>query len=281
MLTAASAALLQCGGNPPEQHDCAAVVIVGHRDDDETHRSPPPPPPTLAPAAVHPVTAAELGASWRPGCPVGPDLLRRVEVNYLGFDGQTHRGELIVHRDVAADVIAILGQLYELGYPIAKMRTVADYPGAEDELSMRGQQHLGVQLPSPAVGSNTPSMHAYGRAIDVNPLSTRTSTATATSSRRPPGRTWTAPAPTPACCMRAIPRCVPSPTAVGAGAVTGAAPRTISISNAISPHIECNAGARSPTTNDAPVRTGASGRETYGTTRKSARISSAVMRVRT
>jgi len=171
VLTAANAALLQCRGNPPEQQapppPSSSSSSVSTTT--TTHRSPPPPPPTLAPAAVHPVTAAELGASWRPGCPVGPDLLRRVEVNYLGFDAQTHRGELIVHRAVAADVIAIFGQLYELGYPIAKMRNVADFPGAEDELSMEDNNTSAFNC-RPLPGSKTPSMHAYGWAIDVNPL---------------------------------------------------------------------------------------------------------------
>lgn len=125
--------------------------------------------PIPAPATVHPVTAAELGETWRPGCPVGPDLLRRVEVEYVGFDGQTHRGELIVHHDVVADVIAIFGQLRGLRYPIAKMASVAHYPGAEDELSMQDNNTSAFNcrlLPS----GRAWALHAYGRAIDVNPL---------------------------------------------------------------------------------------------------------------
>lgn len=64
-------------------------------------------PPAPAGASVYPVTAAELGASWRAGCPVEPARLRRVEVNYIGFDGQTHRGELIVDNDLVPQVISI------------------------------------------------------------------------------------------------------------------------------------------------------------------------------
>ncbi|MGO9053195.1 MAG: hypothetical protein ACLQID_14660, partial [Streptosporangiaceae bacterium] len=76
---------------------------------------------------MEPVTAAELGASWRPGCPVEPGRLRRVNVDHIGFDGQTHRGELIVHEDLVPEVIAIFGQLYRLGYPVEKIRTVDHY----------------------------------------------------------------------------------------------------------------------------------------------------------
>ncbi|HTM85445.1 MAG TPA: M15 family peptidase, partial [Mycobacterium sp.] len=84
-------------------------------------------------SAVAPVTAAELGASWRPGCPVQPEQLRRVSINHLGFDLQTHRGDLIVHHAVVEQVVAIFADLYRLGYPIEKMRTVEHYRGADDE----------------------------------------------------------------------------------------------------------------------------------------------------
>ncbi|WP_197496525.1 M15 family metallopeptidase [Mycobacterium sp. 1274761.0] len=125
--------------------------------------------PVPTPAAVHAVTTAELGATWRPGCPVGPELLRRVEVDYIGFDGQAHRGDLVVHQDVVADVIGVFDRLQQQRYPIAKMQTVDHYPGAEDELSMRDNNTSAFNC-RPLPGSNTPSLHAFGRAIDVNPL---------------------------------------------------------------------------------------------------------------
>ena len=126
-------------------------------------------PAAPAAATVRPVTAAELGASWRPGCPVGPERLRRVEVNYIGFDGQTHRGELVVHEDVVADVIAIFEQLHRLRYPIAKMRAVDHYPGAEDELSMEDNNSSAFNC-RPLPSGRSWSLHAFGRAIDLNPL---------------------------------------------------------------------------------------------------------------
>jgi hypothetical protein len=46
-------------------------------------------PPALADATVQLVTAADLGASWRPGCPVEPGLLRRVDVDHIGFARRT------------------------------------------------------------------------------------------------------------------------------------------------------------------------------------------------
>lgn len=136
-----------------------------------------PPPSAASPGApsappgdnVGPVTAAELGESWRPGCPVEPEQLRRVNVDHIGFDGQVHRGELIVHQDLAPEVIAIFERLHRLGYPVEKIRTVDHYPGADDELSMEDNNTSAFncrRIP----GTNEWSPHAYGRAIDLNPL---------------------------------------------------------------------------------------------------------------
>ena len=122
-----------------------------------------------APAAVtiQPVSAADLGPSWRPGCPVDPRHLRRVQINHLGFDGQIHRGDLIVHEDLAAEVVAIFEQLLQLRYPIEKIRTVDNYPGADDESSMEDNSTSAFNCRGiPGTGRWSP--HAFGRAIDLN-----------------------------------------------------------------------------------------------------------------
>jgi hypothetical protein len=126
-------------------------------------------PPTPAAGTVQPVTAAELGVTWRPDCPVEPERLRRVDVDYLGFDGQTHRGQLVVHEDLVTDVIAIFEQLHALGYPVDKMRTVDHYSDADDELSMEDNNTSAFNCRR-VPGSDEWSPHAYGRAIDLNPL---------------------------------------------------------------------------------------------------------------
>jgi hypothetical protein len=142
--------------------------------------SAPPPPPAATPAssattsttpppAVRPVTAAELRASWHPGCPVDPGQLRRVEVDYVGFDGHTHRGALIVDSEVAADVVAIFAELARLRYPIAQMRPVDAYPGADDELSMEDNNTSAYNCRD-IPGTGRWAQHAYGLAIDLNPL---------------------------------------------------------------------------------------------------------------
>ncbi|MEZ0355363.1 M15 family metallopeptidase [Mycobacterium sp. SA01] len=153
MALAAAAVLVQCSP-APEPHQAAPSSVIA--------------PITTAPVVL-PVTVADLGATWRPGCPVAPDELRRVELDYVGLDGRDHRGVLVVHRDVVAEVIAIFADLHRQRYPIAKMRMPQDYPGAVDELSMEDNNTSAFNC-RPMPGSTTWSLHAYGRAIDLNPL---------------------------------------------------------------------------------------------------------------
>lgn len=120
------------------------------------------------PALVEPVDEAALGASWRPGCPVPPADLRRITLSYIGFDGRSHRGELVVHRDLVGDVIAIFGELHAARFPIEKMHTVDHYPRADDELSMQDDNTSAFNCRGLPSGSW--SLHAYGRAVDINPL---------------------------------------------------------------------------------------------------------------
>jgi len=136
----------------------------------EVIRSVAAPRPSAAPGpVVRTVTAEDLGATWRPGCPVAPEALRRVELNYVDPDGALRRGALVVHLDVVEDVVEIFGRLAEQRYPIEKMQTVENYRGAEDELSMRDNNTSAFNC-RPLPGSHKWSLHAYGRAIDLNPL---------------------------------------------------------------------------------------------------------------
>jgi hypothetical protein len=157
MLAAVGAVTVQCAPAPS-----TPATVMSTREP-----AAPSTPPSAQPATVSPVTSAELGTTWRPGCPVPPTELRLVELDYLGFDGETQRGQLVVHAEVVDDVIAIFADLRRLRYPIEKMQTVENYPGADDELSMRDNNTSAFNCR--ALGDGW-SWHAYGRAIDVNPL---------------------------------------------------------------------------------------------------------------
>ncbi len=171
-LLAACVVLVQCTAAPPPPMatpSSPALISSPSPASPPAASSSASTPPAPAGGTVEPVTAAELGTTWRPGCPVEPEQLRRVDVDYIGFDGQTHRGELIVHEDLVPDVIAIFEQLYRLGYPVEKIRTVDHYQDANDELSMEDNNTSAFNCRT-VPGSNEWSPHAYGRAIDINTL---------------------------------------------------------------------------------------------------------------
>jgi hypothetical protein len=148
------------------------------------------PPSTTAPTAppatdprVARVTAADLGASWHTGCPVGPADLRRVTVTYLGFDGAEHDGALIVHADAVQATLQAFDRLRGDRFPIRKIVPVDRY-GASDDASMADDNTSAFNC-RPSTGSpSTWSQHAYGRAVDVNPLE---NPYVSSSSVQPPG----------------------------------------------------------------------------------------------
>jgi hypothetical protein len=108
------------------------------------------------------------GVSWRPGCPVGLDRLRLVRVTHWGFDGEAHRGRLVVHQDSARSMLNTMRELYRLRFPIRRMRLVDAY-GADDHRSMAADNTSAFNCRFVA-GTSRWSEHAYGHAIDVNPV---------------------------------------------------------------------------------------------------------------
>jgi hypothetical protein len=109
-----------------------------------------------------------MTASWRAGCPVPLADLRYLTVSYRGFDGAVHDGELVVNADAVDALTQVFGALFAAGYPIRSMRLVDDL-GADDDASMAADNTSAFNCRSIA-GTRTWSQHAYGRAIDVNPV---------------------------------------------------------------------------------------------------------------
>jgi hypothetical protein len=121
-------------------------------------------------AAVSPVTAAELGRSWHPGCPVGPSELRTLHVSYVGFDGRPHTGAIVVHRDVTGAVGTVFRRLYGARFPIHRMEPIEKY-GGSDRRSMAADNTSAFNCRFASVpGPKHWSAHAFGRAIDVNTI---------------------------------------------------------------------------------------------------------------
>ncbi len=120
-------------------------------------------------ATIEPLSGEPLERStWHEGCPVPVEELRYATVIFRGFDGLAHTGELIVHEQVANDVVGVFEQLYAIDFPIEEMRIVTpadlDAPPTGD-----GNNTTAFACRS-VTGGTRFSEHAYGLAIDINPF---------------------------------------------------------------------------------------------------------------
>lgn len=118
--------------------------------------------------AIGPALAERMSTSHRPGCPVPLRDLRHLRMTYRDFDGRARTGEMVVHRRYARGVTRAFGRLYDAGFPIRRMRLVDDY-GGDDDRSMAANNTSGFNC-RPVAGRTTWSQHAYGAAIDLNPV---------------------------------------------------------------------------------------------------------------
>lgn len=116
------------------------------------------------------VTAAQLPHSWHRGCPVAPAGLRRLRVSYWGFDGRPHTGALIVNTRAVRTLTRVFSRLYAAQFPIRRMRPIDAY-GGNDERSLAADNTAAFNCRyAVAPGPKRWSVHAYGLAVDVDPV---------------------------------------------------------------------------------------------------------------
>jgi hypothetical protein len=108
------------------------------------------------------------GNSWKQGCPVQLKDLRYLRIKHINFHGEDQMGEIIVHKEVSSEVTEIFEALYDVGYPINKMKLVSDYK-ANDWQSIEADNTSAFNCRT-ATGSKKWSKHSYGKAIDINPI---------------------------------------------------------------------------------------------------------------
>jgi hypothetical protein len=101
--------------------------------------------------------------------PVGCDRLTSVKFSYFGFDGRLHEdGDMIVLDAVAGRVARIFDKLLDLHFPLNKAQPINRYEG-DDDASMADNNTSSFN-DRPVAGGTSLSMHAYGLAIDLNPV---------------------------------------------------------------------------------------------------------------
>ena len=108
------------------------------------------------------------GVAWRPGCPVELADLRRVRLRYWGFDGVVHEGVLVVHRAESSQVVAAFDALFSFRFPIRRMEPIEAF-GGDDDRSTRADNTSAFNC-RPVRATSHWSQHAFGRAVDINPL---------------------------------------------------------------------------------------------------------------
>ncbi len=108
------------------------------------------------------------GRSYKADCTVPRKELRYIHVLHMGFDGQTHEGELVVNKAIADDVLEIFEELYKAEYPIEKVRLVDEYD-ADDEASMSDNNSSAFNFRFISHTTKI-SKHGMGMAVDINTL---------------------------------------------------------------------------------------------------------------
>jgi hypothetical protein len=129
-------------------------------------------------SAIQPLAPAQRtqleARFWHAGCPVPVSDLRLLTVSYWDFDGNRQTGELVINRRAAAPLAKVFRQLYRLRFPIRHMR-LADFYGPKRSQPADGDVSASFEcrraVPSPCgSGTGNWSQHAFGLALDLNPI---------------------------------------------------------------------------------------------------------------
>lgn len=116
-----------------------------------------------------------VGRSWRRGCPVGRAGLRLVEVNYWGFDGYRHRGQMVVAAGVTRNFAGAFTEMHQRRVPVRSMYRVDRFGwskrlgGADDYRSMAADNTSVFNCRGVVGNPGVRSPHSYGRSLDLNP----------------------------------------------------------------------------------------------------------------
>ena len=96
------------------------------------------------------------------------DSLCLLDIVYISFDGKTHQGQLIVHKELKDEVKEIFELIYRINFPVGKAVPIVKYKWS-DEASMEDNNTSSFNYRFVA-GTTRLSNHALGRAVDINPF---------------------------------------------------------------------------------------------------------------
>lgn len=122
-------------------------------------------------ASAQEITAAVLARmpfTWRADCPVALDDLRHVTLLHYDFEAEIQKGELVAHKSVVDDLVAIFEQLFAVKFPITSIRFVDEFAGSD--LKSMQANNTNMFYARKVAGATRWSNHSFGCAIDINPL---------------------------------------------------------------------------------------------------------------
>ena len=129
---------------------------------------------TSVPAPVR--TQIISAGLWHTGCPVRFSQLRVLTVSHWNFQRNVLTGQLVVNSTAAAPVATVFKRLYALRFPIRHMR-LSDAYGPKSvrprDRDITDAFECRQAVPSPCTGgkgTGSWSEHAYGLAVDLNPI---------------------------------------------------------------------------------------------------------------
>jgi D-alanyl-D-alanine carboxypeptidase len=117
-----------------------------------------------------PTWIAMQGKSWHAsiGCPAR-EQLALLHLPYLDFQGRAQKGEMIVAQSVARDVIKVFSEIFDNGkFRIASMQLIDKFDG-DDTKSIEANNTSAFNCRA-VTGGVRLSEHAFGKAIDINPV---------------------------------------------------------------------------------------------------------------
>jgi D-alanyl-D-alanine carboxypeptidase-like protein len=156
---------------------------------DPTPSSNPTPSPTASPRShlqltplrfhgsiskLPPALAARMrGTTWHPGCPVPLSHLRLLRLSYWDFRGDLRVGPMVVNQSVAKKIVSVFRKLFWAHFPIHEMHLTRKYVASKadpnDTSDWTDAFNCRVTVTALGPGTNW-SNHAYGLAVDVNPM---------------------------------------------------------------------------------------------------------------
>lgn len=109
----------------------------------------------------------KMKRSWQDHNPVALKDLRLVNLSYWGYDQCVHQGELIVHAEVAQEVVDIFEELFSKRFPIESIKLIDEYD-AQDGFSCADNNSSAFCSRLLTNSTTKWSLHSFGIAIDIN-----------------------------------------------------------------------------------------------------------------